>query len=115
MTEKVLQPRSQADPKTVPGPDVKSAKAPTWRKLWRNVGLLIGICWLFGLTLMALVVNVLPIPAYDQLVGTPLQGVFSDGAPLGTDQIGRSILSRVLSGAQPSFILWLLSSDICAV
>lgn len=115
MTEKVLQPRSQAYPKTVPGPDVKSAKAPTWRKLWRNVGLLIGICWLFGLTLMALLVNVLPIPAYDQIVGTPLQGLFSDGAPLGTDQIGRSILSRVLYGAQTSLILGLVSSAIGVV
>lgn len=112
MTNKVLQKGLETDQTSAASPNRRSHKESPWRKRWRDFGLLIGSIWLVGLTLTAILVNVLPVPPYDQIVGTPLQGLFSEGAVLGTDQIGRSILSRVLYGAQTSLILGVVSSAI---
>ncbi len=76
----------------------------------RDVGIWLATAWLAALTLAAIFVSALPLPSYDQIVGTPYQPLFSPDAVLGTDSIGRSILSRALYGARASFTIGFLAA-----
>jgi ABC-type dipeptide/oligopeptide/nickel transport system permease subunit len=63
-----------------------------------------------GLVLLALVVGIAVIGpvlaphALDEPIGLPFSGP-SSGAPLGTDELGRDVLSRVLWGGRSVFVL----------
>jgi peptide/nickel transport system permease protein len=67
-----------------------------------NLPVWIAAVWLAGLVLVAVLADVLPIAAYDEVVGAPMQGPRLTGELLGTDAIGRSVLSRILHGARAS-------------
>ncbi|WP_181365213.1 ABC transporter permease [Arthrobacter sp. HMWF013] len=63
--------------------------------------------WIALIVLLAVVAPILPIAAYDQSVGAPRQAPkFGElNTLLGTDQVGRSLLSRVIYGAQVSLVV----------
>jgi len=78
----------------------RGAKLPLW----------VGIGWIAGLALVALLADVLPIAGYDEVVGAPMQGPQLTGEPLGTDAIGRSVLSRIVYGARASMAVGLTAA-----
>lgn len=69
----------------------------------RGVALWCALGWLGLLAVLAVVVDVLPLPAYDAPAGdaaTPAFQTFPEF--LGTDGVGRSVLSRLVHGARIS-------------
>ena len=59
--------------------------------------------WLVLISGLAAVADFLPIESYATPIGPPRQGPgFSWAEPLGTDELGRSILSRLIFGARVS-------------
>lgn len=73
--------------------------------------------WLVLIVALAILAPVLPIPPYDAVVGpprTPPQFGFLDML-LGTDQVGRSILSRIIYGGQVSLVVGTVSAFAAVV
>lgn len=68
----------------------------------------------FGLVaFLAITADLLPLRPYGELVGTPFQNPgFRLGNPLGTDDAGRSELSRLVFGARASLTVALLATTI---
>ncbi|WP_026638532.1 ABC transporter permease [Bordetella petrii] len=96
-----------------PAPDA-SAAAParlTWRRLWHNQALLIGGLILALIVLAALFAPWLAPhdPYYQDLAHRTVPPVWYDKGswlhPLGTDQLGRDYLSRLLYGARISLLI----------
>lgn len=71
------------------------------------------LAWLTLAALMALFASFLPLPPYSEMVGQPLQrpGLHWP-EPLGTDELGRSVLSRVIDGAQVSLVVGLATTAL---
>jgi peptide/nickel transport system permease protein len=66
----------------------------------------VAIVWLSALVVVALLAPVLPLK--DPLVGDyvhPSAGIFTAGHPLGTDALGRDVLSRAIWGARASVLI----------
>jgi peptide/nickel transport system permease protein len=80
---------------------IPPADAPARRRR-ANLPVWIAAVWIAGLVLVALLADLLPITGYDEVVGPPMQGPQLTGEVLGTDAIGRSVLSRILYGARAS-------------
>lgn len=91
-------------------PEVPTAfgrqRKPARLAIWLSVG------WLFFVIFVAVFANVLPIKPYDEFV----QGLdarqpprLSFNEPLGTDSIGRSMISRLVFGARQSLIVGVLA------
>lgn len=79
-----------------------SAQAPRRRKR-RNLGALLGAVWLVIIAAAAILASVLPITAPDAIGTQYSLPPFQQAAHvLGTDQLGRDQLSRVIYGAQIS-------------
>ncbi len=78
-----------------------------------------GSFWLFLLALICvliILVPILPLPNPDATApANRLQPVFSAGHLLGTDQLGRDILSRLLWGARVSVAVGFAATLIAAV
>ncbi|MBQ7803110.1 ABC transporter permease [Rhodococcus sp. (in: high G+C Gram-positive bacteria)] len=75
----------------------------TRRRKGRNLGALLGATWLATIALAAIFASFLPIPAPDEITSQYSLPPFEQGAHiLGTDQLGRDQLSRVIYGAQIS-------------
>jgi peptide/nickel transport system permease protein len=77
-----------------------------------NLPLWIGAVWIAGLVLAALIADVLPIAGYDEVVGAPMQSPRLTGELLGTDAIGRSVLSRIVYGARASMAVGLTAAVV---
>jgi peptide/nickel transport system permease protein len=79
---------------------------PTVRKS-RSVLVYLAFTWLIAMVVMALFANVLPLAPYATAVGTPHQGPRWGSLDLlmGTDYLGRSILSRAVHGARVSLLV----------
>ena len=80
-----------------------------------RLSLYLGLGWLVLVVGAAVAADVLPLPAYDEtLVGDPLTG---PGLPhlLGTDALGRDLLSRIIFGARVSLGITVGALLICAV
>jgi oligopeptide transport system permease protein len=76
-----------------------------WRRLRRNRLALVSAAYLVGLVLVAVIgIFYTPYPYAHQGVGIPYGGP-QPGHPLGLDQAGRDILSRMMIGAQISLIV----------
>ena len=72
--------------------------------------------WLVLVVLLAIFADLLPIPAYDETVGPPRQlPQLSWDALLGTDAVGRSVLSRLITGARVSLVVGLLAVSIAVI
>lgn len=80
-----------------------------------DIGIWFAAAWVVGLVLAAVIAPLLPIPSYDEIVGIPYEPLFSTDALLGTDSIGRSILSRALYGARASFTVGFVAAAIGVV
>jgi len=82
----------------------------------RRYPVLVWICigWLALVVLGALLAPLLPLPRYDEPIAPGAQPPFADGgaAVLGTDSIGRSLLSRMVYGAQLSLLVAFLGTAI---
>ena len=84
--------------------------------LTRRVGFMLAVAWIALLTLLALVADLLPIPAIDEPVGGPSIPPFSGEGPLlGTDAIGRDIASRLIHGVRISLAVGVGATAIAVV
>lgn len=88
----------------------ESDRAPSLRgfaaHVTSNPTLAVGLLILLFVSLVALFADMLA--PYDPLFADPLQrylGVLSDGHVLGTDEVGRDILSRMIYGARQALLI----------
>lgn len=73
----------------------------------------VAFVWLGLVIALAAFGEVIGLPSYDRTVGTPNQPPSLDfGLMLGTDNIGRSVLSRLVVGARVSIIVGLVAATI---
>jgi peptide/nickel transport system permease protein len=102
-------PERQERPSAVTTAQLRSAGARRVQR-WARVKLRVGaVCTLLVVVPVALA-GVLPLPDPDeQDLGARLLPPFTDGHLLGTDQIGRDLLSRVLYGGQTSLMIGVLA------
>jgi len=107
MSEAAVTPTDAAPP--------KSGRATPWQLLMNNRLAAAGLYVLVAIVILALLAPVLPIADPD--VTEPanrLQPAFSDAHLLGTDHLGRDILSRILWGTQVSLLVGVTASVIAA-
>jgi peptide/nickel transport system permease protein len=102
-------PERQERPSAVTPAQLRSAGARRVQR-WARVKLRVGaVCTLLVVVPVALA-GVLPLPdPGEQDLGARLLPPFTDGHLLGTDQIGRDLLSRVLYGGQTSLMIGVLA------
>ncbi|ANH08657.1 dipeptide/oligopeptide/nickel ABC transporter permease/ATP-binding protein [Shinella sp. HZN7] len=87
-----------------------------WRLLANNRLAAAGLCLILVIALLALLVPLLPLPDPDATAPAErLKPVLTEGHLLGTDQLGRDILSRLLWGARISLAVGLAATFIAAV
>ncbi|HET9223993.1 MAG TPA: hypothetical protein VFO07_15885 [Roseiflexaceae bacterium] len=87
-----------------------------WRRLRRNRAALLGLAIVLLLGGIALFADRLaPYPYAEQHVDKIFQPIGTPGFPLGTDQLGRDTLSRLLYGARISLGVALLAQAIVLV
>ncbi|MBV2142117.1 dipeptide/oligopeptide/nickel ABC transporter permease/ATP-binding protein [Falsochrobactrum sp. TDYN1] len=92
------------------------ARLSSWRLLMSNRLAAFGFFLLALICVLILIVPVLPLPNPDVTApANRLQPVFSAGHLLGTDQLGRDILSRLLWGARVSVAVGFAATLIAAV
>lgn len=87
-----------------------------WQRLSRNTLSVIGLIIVAVLVLLALLTPLLPLP--DPNLTEPaerLKPVFSAGHWLGTDELGRDILSRLLWGARVSLAVGIVATAVAAI
>jgi peptide/nickel transport system permease protein len=98
-------------------PSAAGQRAPSraWRKLKANRGALVGLCIIAFFTLLALAAPLLPIPDPDATSWSAIRKAPSAMHWLGTDDIGRDILSRMIWGAQASLLAGVVSVGIAVV
>ncbi|HWT62953.1 MAG TPA: dipeptide/oligopeptide/nickel ABC transporter permease/ATP-binding protein [Ochrobactrum sp.] len=88
----------------------------SWRLLMSNRLAAFGFFLLAVICVLILIVPILPLPNPDATApASRLQPVFSAGHLLGTDQLGRDILSRLLWGARVSVAVGFAATLIAAV
>jgi peptide/nickel transport system permease protein len=83
-----------------------------WRKLKANRGALVGLCIITFFTLLAVLAPLLPIPDPNATSWSAIRKAPSALHWLGTDDIGRDILSRMIWGAQASLMAGVISVAI---
>ncbi len=78
-----------------------------------KAGLIFAMTWLIGITLLAVLASWLPM-AGPYVIPSPVHFLQAPGfrlhAPLGTDEVGRSELSRIIFGARASLEIGALST-----
>jgi len=81
-----------------------------WRRLRRNKAALAGLFIVVVLCLIAIFADVLaPYPYAEQHIQITFRKIGTPGYPLGTDQLGRDLLSRLIYGARISLGIALLA------
>lgn len=81
-----------------------------WRRLRRNHAALIGLVVVLLLCLVAIFADLLaPYPYAEQHIDKTFRPIGTAGFPLGTDQLGRDLLSRLIYGARISLVVALLA------
>jgi peptide/nickel transport system permease protein len=83
-----------------------------WRKLKANRGALVGLVIIAFFTLLAVLAPLLPIPDPNATSWSAIRKAPSAMHWLGTDDIGRDILSRMIWGAQASLLAGVVSVGI---
>ena len=97
-------------------PAAGSGRVSSWRLLFNNRLATVGLCMLSGLVLLTLLAPILPLPDPDATAPAQrLQPVFSAGHVLGTDQLGRDILSRLIWGSRVSMIVGFSATLVAAL
>ena len=93
-----------------------SARLSSWRLLMSNRLAAFGFFLLALICVLIILVPILPLPNPNATApANRLQPVFSAGHLLGTDQLGRDILSRLLWGARVSVAVGFAATLIAAV
>lgn len=101
-------------PRTAALPTVgKSASRRARRR--RNIGASIALAWLALVVLAAAFADLLPLWDPDELSDQYNAPVGTPGHPLGTDMLGRDILSRCIFGARVSIAVALGSTTVAMV
>ncbi|HEX2148135.1 MAG TPA: dipeptide/oligopeptide/nickel ABC transporter permease/ATP-binding protein [Pseudorhizobium sp.] len=99
-----------------PMPAAESKRVSSWSLLFNNRLAAVGLCLLAALVMVALLAPVLPLP--DPNATAPaerLQPVLSQGHLLGTDQLGRDILSRLIWGSRVSMAVGFTATLVAAL
>ncbi|MFN7027328.1 MAG: ABC transporter permease, partial [Pseudorhizobium sp.] len=99
-----------------PMPAVGSHRVSSWRLLFSNRLAAVGLCLLAALVMVALLAPFLPLP--DPNATAPaerLRPVLSEGNLLGTDQLGRDILSRLIWGSRVSMAVGFAATLVAAL
>ncbi|WP_119275014.1 ABC transporter permease [Taklimakanibacter deserti] len=94
--------------------DLPARRAPSraWRKLKANKGALAGCCIILFFTLLAVLAPLLPIADPNATSWTAIRKAPSAIYWLGTDDLGRDVLSRMIWGAQASLMAGVISVAI---
>jgi peptide/nickel transport system permease protein len=97
-------------------PAAGSGRPSAWARLARNQLALLGLIIVVAICLIALAAPLLPLadPNATDLAAR-LKPPFSEGALLGTDHLGRDILSRLIWGARVSLAVGLIATAVAAV
>jgi len=90
----------------------KKEKSRAWRKMKRNKSALVGMCIVSFFALLAIAAPFLPIPDPIATSWTAIRKAPSAAHWLGTDDLGRDILSRMIWGAQASLMAGVFSVAI---
>jgi peptide/nickel transport system permease protein len=89
--------------------------SPVRDMLRQDVFAQVALATIAVIVLLALLAPVLPIPSPTKTdFGARLLPPFTPGHPLGTDQLGRDVLSRVIWGARVSLVVGALAAVIAA-
>jgi peptide/nickel transport system permease protein len=103
------------DPAAVPGAAERSAR-PWWRRLLQRPPAVIGLA---GVAVVTIAAVFAPLLSPYSPVATSFQRVlappFSPGHLLGTDELGRDVLSRLIYGAQPTLEVGVLATGLALV
>jgi peptide/nickel transport system permease protein len=94
-----------------------SSRAPNraWRKLKANKGALVGLVIILFFAVLAISAPILPIPDPIATSWSAIRKAPSAAHWLGTDDIGRDILSRMIWGARASLMAGIFSVAIAVV
>ncbi|MBW6420125.1 ABC transporter permease [Rhizobium sp. XQZ8] len=87
----------------------KKEKSRAWRKMKRNKSALVGCGIVFFFAILAIAAPLLPIPDPIATSWTAIRKAPSAAHWLGTDDLGRDILSRMIWGAQASLMAGVFS------
>ncbi|WP_312524672.1 ABC transporter permease [Paracoccus sp. (in: a-proteobacteria)] len=90
----------------------KRSGSRAWRSLRRNPSAIVGAVILIPIILLALLAPVLPLPDPAATDWAAVRKAPSAAHWLGTDEIGRDILSRMIWGAQASLLAGVISVAI---
>ncbi|WP_117191465.1 ABC transporter permease [Rhizobium terrae] len=90
----------------------KREKSRAWRKMKRNKSALVGTVIVLFFALLAIAAPFLPIPDPVATSWTAIRKAPSAAHWLGTDDLGRDILSRMIWGAQASLMAGIFSVAI---
>jgi oligopeptide transport system permease protein len=111
MSEAITTMREQVDAQAAHPP--RSLWSDAWRRLRRNKAALLALSVVALLALAAIFADRLAPYAYDeQHIDKIFQPIGAPGFPLGTDQLGRDMLSRLIYGARISLGVALLAQAI---
>ncbi|MFE4499136.1 ABC transporter permease [Rhodococcus sp. NPDC056743] len=81
----------------------------------RDIGALIGVIWIAVVCLGAIFANVLPLPDPNDVSSVFNAVPGTDGHILGTDSLGRDVLSRLIFGARVSLAVAIGATSISLV
>ncbi|WP_082406547.1 ABC transporter permease [Microbacterium sp. No. 7] len=97
--------------KSQAGPRLGAPRVAPAKRQW-SVLVWFSYFWIGLIVLLAVLAPVLPIAPYDAVVAAPRQAPQAGtlDALLGTDQVGRSILSRLIYGGQVSLVVGTVSA-----
>ncbi|WP_161973938.1 ABC transporter permease [Rhizobium deserti] len=93
----------------------KRAENRAWRKMKRNRSALAGLCIVLFFAFLAVAAPLLPIPDPIATSWSAIRKAPSAAHWLGTDDLGRDILSRMIWGAQASLMAGVFSVAIAIV
>jgi peptide/nickel transport system permease protein len=94
---------------------VKRAENRAWRKMKRNRSALAGLCIVLFFAILAVAAPLLPIPDPIATSWSAIRKAPSAAHWLGTDDLGRDILSRMIWGARASLMAGVFSVAIAIV
>ena len=97
---------------TAANASAKRAPNRAWRKLKANKGALVGLAIILFFAALALLAPLLPIPDPVATSWSAIRKAPSAAHWLGTDDLGRDILSRMIWGAQASLMAGIFSVAI---
>ncbi|WP_416064917.1 ABC transporter permease [Rhizobium sp. ZK1] len=91
------------------------APSRAWRKLKANKGALVGLTIIAFFAILAIIAPLLPLPDPNATSWSTIRKAPSAAHWLGTDDIGRDILSRMMWGAQASLMAGVFSVAIAVL